>query len=97
MSDLAHHTAIFVRATAGLAEEPGRVRVVNHRQASYFSERSTIDFKSAIVPSIEKQPSVAIRRKRAAASFLQLRLEVGHVVVFVLRKRLRFTEPDARR
>ena len=38
--------------------------------ALYFSARSTIDFRSAIVPSIEKQPSVAINLKRALlASF----------------------------
>ena len=46
------------------------------------------------MPSIEKTPSVAIRRKRAPLAACNLRFEIGHVVVLVT-KALRFAEPHA--
>jgi len=93
--DLAHHTR-DIRACHGRSCRGTRSRAPSSIivRASYFSERSTIDFKSAIVPSIEKTAVGRDQTKSVRASFLQLRLEVGHVVVFVA-KALRFTEPDA--
>ncbi len=48
----------------------------------------------AIVPSIEKTPSVAMRRKRAPLAACNCALEIGHVAVLVT-VALRFAEPDA--
>ena len=63
-------------------------------RASYLSARSQIAFRSAMMPSIEKTPSVAISWNRAPAGLLQLRLQVGHVVVLVAQP-LGLAEPDA--
>ena len=62
--------------------------------ASYFSARSQMPVSLAMMPSIENTPSVAISRKRASARLLQLRLEIGHVVVGVA-EALRLAQPDA--
>ena len=48
----------------------------------------------AIVPSIEKQPSVATNRKRASLRRAELRFQICHIVVLVA-KPLRFAEADA--
>ena len=47
--------------------------------ASYRSARSQISASGATSPSMEKTPSVAIRRVRAAARLLEDALEIGHV------------------
>src|SRR5262249_13639622 len=39
--DPAHDSAIFVRATSGLAEETSRVRVVDHRHGAVFFREIT--------------------------------------------------------
>ena len=62
--------------------------------ASYLSARSQMPARLAIVPSIEKTPSVAISRKRAPLAAFSLRLQVGHVVVLVA-EALRLAEADA--
>ncbi len=51
-------------------------------RAPCFSARSQIDFRSAMMPSIENTPSVAISLKRASR-LMQTSFEVGHVVVLV--------------
>ena len=64
--------------------------------ASWRSARSQIADRFATMPSIEKTPSVATSLKRApaASASLQLRLEVGHVVVAVP-VALRLAQADA--
>ena len=47
-----------------------------------------------MIPSIEKTPSVAISRNRASRGFLELGLQVGHVVVLVAQAP-GLAEPDA--
>src|SRR5438309_10148178 len=63
--DLAHHAAVFVGAASAFTEKASRMRVIDHGERVVFCARSTIAPRFAIVPSIEKQPSVAIKRKRA--------------------------------
>ena len=70
------------------------MRIIHHDERVVFSASSQIPVKSAIVPSIEKKPSVAINLKRAPLRLVQLRFQIGHVVVFVTES-LRFAETDA--
>ena len=92
--DPAHHAAIFVRAAPGLAEEAGRVRVVDHGERVVFL-REIADRLQVGDRSVHRETAVRGDQSDArAARFLQLRLEVRHVVVLVT-SALRFAETDA--
>ena len=77
-----------------LAHEADGVRVVDHHQGVVLVGQVADAGRLAMMPSIEKTPSVAISRNRAPAASLSLRLQVGHVVVLVAEP-LGLAEPDA--
>ena len=63
-------------------------------RASYLSARSQMPGRLAMMPSIEKTPSVAIIAEPGAGRLLELLFQVGHVVVLVAEP-LGLAEPDA--
>ena len=94
MSTRPDDAAVLGRAAPRCADEADGVAVVDHDHGVVSLGEVADRGSLAMMPSIEKTPSVAIRRMPGAGGFAQAALEVGHVVV-VVAVALRLAEPDA--
>ena len=89
-----HHAVMLVRAAAVLAHEADGVRIIDHHQGVVFFGQ---------IADARQVGDDAVHRKNAvggddaepgAGSLLELRFEIGHVVVFVAEP-LGLAEPHA--